>query len=94
MNSSSFRSSFIINNEQIEPNLNSIFAIKYGKIQCSLRNYNKFQKIENSLISLLRIFIYNVSIRKKYVLSGFNFDHFESHQSYPQFFLGFKIFNQ
>ena len=29
-----FLLSFTINNEQIEPNLNSVFANKYDKIQC------------------------------------------------------------
>jgi len=94
MNSSSFRSSFIINNEQIEPNLNSVFENKYGKIQCWPRNYNKFWEIKNSAISLLRIFIYNQSIQKNYLLLGFGFDYFKSHQSYLQFFLGFKVFGQ
>ena len=64
MNSSWFRLSFIINNEQIEPNLNSVFVIKYDKIQCWPRNYDKFWEIVNSLISILRIFIYNQPIWK------------------------------
>jgi hypothetical protein len=41
-NSQSFRSSFIVNTEPIKPILNGIFVNKYGKIQCSLRNYEKF----------------------------------------------------
>jgi hypothetical protein len=32
MISSSFRSSFIVNNEPIEPNLNGVLANKYGKL--------------------------------------------------------------
>jgi len=32
-NSLSFKLSFIINSEHIEPNLNGIFANKYGEIQ-------------------------------------------------------------
>jgi len=45
MNSSWFRLSFIINNEQIEPNLNGGFANKYDKIQCCPRNFDTFQEI-------------------------------------------------
>jgi hypothetical protein len=48
----------------------------------------------NSSISLLRIFIYNRSIQKNYLLSGFGFAYFESHQSYLQFFSGFEVFGQ
>jgi hypothetical protein len=101
--------SFAISNEQIEPNLNGVFANKYDKIRCwprnfweilrnfekfweILRNFEKFWEISNSLISLLRLFVYNRSIRKNYLLSGFSFTYFESHQSYLQFFSGFKVF--
>ncbi len=42
MNSSWFGLSFIINNEQIEPNLNGVFANKYNKIQCWPRNIENF----------------------------------------------------
>jgi hypothetical protein len=49
MNSSWFRLSFIINNEQIEPNLNSVFVIKYDKIQCWPRNFDNFPDISDSL---------------------------------------------
>ncbi len=35
-------------------------------------------EILNSSISLLRIFIYNWSIQKIYLLSGFSFDYFKA----------------
>ncbi len=91
MNTWWFRLSFFINNEQIEPNLNGVFTNKYGKIQCWLTNFEKFWIV---MISLLRIFIYNQSIQKIYLLSGFGFNHLESHQSYFWFFSGFKVFSQ
>jgi len=50
------------------------------------------QEILNSSISLLRIFINNRSIQKKYLVLGFGFAYFKSHQSYFQFFSGFKVF--
>jgi hypothetical protein len=71
-----------------------IFANKYDKIQCWLRNFDNFQEISNSVISLLRIFIYSWSIWKKYLLLGFSFAYFESHQSYFQFFSGFEVLGQ
>ncbi len=61
MSSLSFSSSIFVNSEPIEQNLNSIFANKYGKIQCWLRNYEKLQEITNSSISdftLSQIFVY------------------------------------
>ncbi len=42
MNSSQFRLSFITNIEQIEQNLNGVFANKYNKIQYWLRNFKNF----------------------------------------------------
>ncbi len=63
--------SFTINNEQIAPNLNSVFANKYDKIWCWPRNFDYIWEFLNSSISLLWIFIYNQSIRKSYLLLGF-----------------------
>ena len=50
MNSISFRSSFIVITEPIEQNLNGIFAKKYNKILCRMKNNEKLQEIINSLI--------------------------------------------
>ena len=47
-----FRSSFIINNEPIEPNLNGVFGNKYGKIWGWLRNYDNLWEFTNSSISV------------------------------------------
>ncbi len=82
--------SFMINNEQIKPNLNNAFANKYHKIQCWLRNFDNFWEILNRLISLLRMFVYHRSIQKNYLLLGFGFAYFKSHRSYLQFFLRFQ----
>ncbi len=90
MNSSWFRLLFIINNEQIEPNLNGVFANKYDKIQCWPRNFDDFQEISNSLISLSTIFVYNQSIWKNYLLSGFGFACFEKSSKVSSIFLGFQ----
>ncbi len=43
-----FLLSFTINNEQIEPNLYSVFENKYDKIQCLLRNFDYPQELSNS----------------------------------------------
>ena len=82
--------SFTINNEQIEPKLNGVFVNKYNKIRCWPRNLDYFREFLNSLISLFRIFIYNWSIWKSYLLLVFSFAYFESHQSYLSNFLGFQ----
>jgi hypothetical protein len=71
--------SFTINNEQIEPNLNSVFANKYDKIRCWLRNFDYFREFLNSSISLLRIFLFNCSIWKSYLLSVFGFAQTAQH---------------
>ncbi len=41
----------MVNTELIEPNLNSVFVNKYGKIQCWLRNNDNLQEFSNSSIS-------------------------------------------
>ncbi len=89
-----FLLSFAINNGQIEPNLNSVLAINYDKIRCSPRNFEYIWEFSNSSISFLRIFIYNWSIQKSYLLLVFGFAYFESHQRYIRFFSGFEVFGQ
>ncbi len=39
LNSLSFRSSFMVNTEAIEPNLNNKCVNKYGERQCRMKNY-------------------------------------------------------
>ena len=85
MNSSWFRLSFIINIEQIEPNLNGVFANKYDKIRCWPRNFENFQEFWNSSISLLRIFIYNRSVH-----FGIWFRLLRKSSKLPSIFLGFQ----
>jgi hypothetical protein len=48
-------------------------------LQINTVKYSDDQEILNGLISLLRIFIYNWSIQKNYLLMGFAFDYFKSH---------------
>jgi hypothetical protein len=59
--------SFTINNKQIEPNLNSVFVNKYDKIRWGPRYFDYFWEFLNSSISLLRIFVYNLSIQKNVI---------------------------
>ncbi len=82
--------SFTIKNEQIEPNLAGVFANKYYKIWCWLKNFEYFWEFSNSLISLLRIFIYNWSIRKSYLHSGIRFHSLQKSSKLPSIFLGFR----
>jgi len=42
MNSSWFRLSTAVKNEQIETDWNGVFANKFDKIQCWLRNFDNF----------------------------------------------------
>ncbi len=84
---------FIINDKQIEPNLNGAFANKYDKIQCWLRNFENLWDFMNSLISLLRIFVYIPSIWKKISAFGF-FCLVRKSSKPPSIFLSFKIFSQ
>ncbi len=90
MNSSWFRLSFIINNEQIKLNLNSVFANNYDKIQCWLQNFDNFWEISNSSISLLRIFVYNRSIQKKLSAFGFRFRLLQQSSKLPSILLRFQ----
>ncbi len=87
MNSSLFRLSFFINNEQTQPNLNGVFVNKYGKIQCWLRNFDYFWEILNRLLSLLKIFIYN---QKNVSAFGFWFQLLWKSSKLPSIFLGFQ----
>ncbi len=82
--------SFTIKNEQIEPNLAGVFANKYYKIRCWLRNFEYFWEFSNSLISLLRIFICNWSIRKSYLHFGIRFRSLRKSSKLPSIFLGFR----
>jgi hypothetical protein len=56
MNNLSFSSLNFVNSEPIEQILNSIFANKYGKRWCWLRNYNKLYEIINISISVFHPF--------------------------------------
>ncbi len=58
MNSLSFSASFIIIYKPIEWNLNSVFANKFGKIQCWPRNYDKLQIAPSWFFTILQIFVY------------------------------------
>ncbi len=84
-----FSLSFTIKNEQIEPNLNSVFANKYDKIQCWPRNFEYFREFLNSSISLLRIFISNLSIQKLSTF-GIRFRLLWKSSKLPSIFLGFQ----
>jgi hypothetical protein len=67
MNSLSFSSSFIINYEPIEWNLNSVFANKFAKIQRWPRNYDKLWEIMNRYILIFypfaNICLYSVKLK-------------------------------
>jgi hypothetical protein len=78
--------SFTINNEQIVPNLNIVFANKYDKIQ--QRNFDNFWEISNSLISLLRIFFW-IGHLKKVSAFGYQFCLLWKPSKLPSIFLGF-----
>jgi hypothetical protein len=56
MISLSIKTSFIVNTEPIEKNLNSIFTNKYGKVWCRMGNNEKFRKIMNSWILVFHSF--------------------------------------
>jgi hypothetical protein len=56
MNNLSFRSPFIVNTEPIGPILNGIFANKYGKIWCWLRNNEKLLKVWSQFFKYLFTF--------------------------------------
>jgi hypothetical protein len=46
----------MVNTEPIKPNLNGVFANKYGKTQCWPRNYDNLWEFSNSLILVLHQF--------------------------------------